>query len=205
MAPRTRAASTCCAVHTLTRAPLLLTSPLLTRWLRGAQAMTLPPEVGLTMTARMFTTLQLSASFGEMLCPFIMGIAFEMKHYNFFCERLAARAPRPHVVGHAGRAARRPSPVLHHGPCRATRHAPCPHAPLACPLSCLLSSHGCAARAPRRPVGLGGCCSRACSCSFARVGHADVADIGALPHLARVASHHTPPATPSPLSLPVGQ
>ena len=30
------------------------------------------------------TTLQLSASFGEMICPFIMGIAFQHRSYNSF-------------------------------------------------------------------------------------------------------------------------
>ena len=30
------------------------------------------------------TTLQLSASFGEMFCPFIMGIAFQLKAYPLF-------------------------------------------------------------------------------------------------------------------------
>ena len=36
------------------------------------------------MTPRMMTTLQLCASFGEMLCPFLMGLAFQLKHYELF-------------------------------------------------------------------------------------------------------------------------
>ena len=36
------------------------------------------------MAPRMMTTLQLSASFGEMFCPFIMGVAFQMKQYWLF-------------------------------------------------------------------------------------------------------------------------
>ena len=47
-------------------------------------AMTLPPEMGITMSPRMMTTLQLSASFGEMFCPFLMGIAFQMRQYWLF-------------------------------------------------------------------------------------------------------------------------
>ena len=47
-------------------------------------AVTLPAEMGITMTPRMMTTLQLSASFGEMFCPFIMGIAFQFKRYPLF-------------------------------------------------------------------------------------------------------------------------
>jgi len=47
-------------------------------------SVTLPPELGVQMTPRMMTTLQLCASFGEMLCPFIMGIAFQMKLYSLF-------------------------------------------------------------------------------------------------------------------------
>ena len=36
------------------------------------------------MTPRMMTTLQLCASFGEMLCPFLMGLAFQMRRYSLF-------------------------------------------------------------------------------------------------------------------------
>ena len=32
----------------------------------------------------MMTTLQLSASFGEMFCPFLMGIAFQYRRYELF-------------------------------------------------------------------------------------------------------------------------
>jgi hypothetical protein len=46
--------------------------------------MTLPPEMGITMTPRMMTVLQLCASFGEMLCPFLMGLAFQLKRYTWF-------------------------------------------------------------------------------------------------------------------------
>ena len=47
-------------------------------------AVTLPAEMGIRMSPRMMTTLQLSASFGEMLCPFLMGIAFQMRQYKLF-------------------------------------------------------------------------------------------------------------------------
>jgi len=47
-------------------------------------SMTLPPEMGITMSARMMTTLQLCASFGEMLCPFIMGLVFNYHRYSWF-------------------------------------------------------------------------------------------------------------------------
>ena len=32
----------------------------------------------------MMTTLQLSASFGEMFCPFVIGIAFQFRRYELF-------------------------------------------------------------------------------------------------------------------------
>lgn len=47
-------------------------------------AMTLPAEMGIVMTPRMLTCLQLAASFGEMLCPFLMGIAFNARAYMLF-------------------------------------------------------------------------------------------------------------------------
>ena len=37
-------------------------------------AITLPAEMGITMTPRMMTTLQLTNSFGEMFCPYLMGL-----------------------------------------------------------------------------------------------------------------------------------
>lgn len=45
---------------------------------------TLPPELGIQITPRMMTTLQLCASFGEMICPFVMGIFFQLHHYALF-------------------------------------------------------------------------------------------------------------------------
>ena len=56
-------------------------------------SVTLPPELGVQMTPRMMTTLQLCASFGEMLCPFIMGIAFQV-HLCSFPHRLLSRSAR---------------------------------------------------------------------------------------------------------------
>ena len=47
-------------------------------------AVTVPAEMGITMSPRMMTTLQLSASFGEMLCPLLMGIAFQYRRYSLF-------------------------------------------------------------------------------------------------------------------------
>ena len=47
-------------------------------------AVTLPSEMGIVMTPRMMTTLQLSASGGEMLCPFLMGLAFQLRAYRLF-------------------------------------------------------------------------------------------------------------------------
>jgi len=47
-------------------------------------AVTLPAEMGITMTPRMMTSLQLAASFGEMFCPFVMGVAFQYKAYSMF-------------------------------------------------------------------------------------------------------------------------
>lgn len=47
-------------------------------------AVTVPAEMGITMSPRMMTTLQLSASFGEMFCPFLMGIAFQFRRYSLF-------------------------------------------------------------------------------------------------------------------------
>jgi len=47
-------------------------------------AVTLPAEMGITMSPKMMTTLQLSASFGEMFCPFVMGVAFQLKAYAGF-------------------------------------------------------------------------------------------------------------------------
>ena len=47
-------------------------------------AVSVPTEMGITMTPKMMTTLQLSASFGEMFCPFLMGIAFQYRHYELF-------------------------------------------------------------------------------------------------------------------------
>jgi MFS family permease len=61
-------------------------------------AVTLPPEMGITMSPRMMTTLQLSASFGEMACPFLMGIAFQMRRYKYGGARACAqREPRVRV------------------------------------------------------------------------------------------------------------
>ena len=51
-----------------------------------AQSMTLPPELGIVMTPRMLMTIQLACSFGEMLGPFVIGLAFEMRRYSFFYE-----------------------------------------------------------------------------------------------------------------------
>jgi len=51
---------------------------------------TLPPELGIQITPRMMTTLQLCASFGEMLCPFIMGIAFQYRQYDLLYLLLIA-------------------------------------------------------------------------------------------------------------------
>ena len=47
-------------------------------------AVTVPTEMGIVMSPKMMTTLQLSASFGEMFCPFLMGIAFQFRHYYLF-------------------------------------------------------------------------------------------------------------------------
>ena len=47
-------------------------------------AVTVPTEMGIVMSPKMMTTLQLSASFGEMFCPFMMGIAFQFRHYYLF-------------------------------------------------------------------------------------------------------------------------
>ena len=47
-------------------------------------AVTLPSEMKVVMSPRMMTTLQLSASFGEMLCPFVMGLAFQLRRYSLF-------------------------------------------------------------------------------------------------------------------------
>ena len=55
-------------------------------------AVTLPAEMGITMTPRMMTTLQLSASFGEMFCPFLMGVAFQYGRYAAKRERSASEA-----------------------------------------------------------------------------------------------------------------
>jgi hypothetical protein len=51
-----------------------------------AQSMTLPPELGIVMTPRMLMTIQLACSLGEMLGPFVIGLAFEMRRYSFFYE-----------------------------------------------------------------------------------------------------------------------
>lgn len=47
-------------------------------------AVTVPAEMGITMSPQMMTTLQLAASFGEMFCPFLMGMAFQMRAYTMF-------------------------------------------------------------------------------------------------------------------------
>ena len=61
-------------------------------------AITLPAEMGIFMSARMLMTLQLCASFGEMLCPFVMGITFQFRAYQLFYILLFAwqgtRIPR---------------------------------------------------------------------------------------------------------------
>ena len=36
------------------------------------------------MTPRRMATLQLSASAGEMLCPFVLGIVFQFRLYDWF-------------------------------------------------------------------------------------------------------------------------
>lgn len=47
-------------------------------------AITLPPEIGIEMSPRMMTSLQLAGSFGEMFGPFAMGVGFEMHRYSLF-------------------------------------------------------------------------------------------------------------------------
>jgi len=45
---------------------------------------TLGPEARMEMTPRRMATLQLSASAGEMLCPFVLGVCFQFRLYHWF-------------------------------------------------------------------------------------------------------------------------
>ena len=45
---------------------------------------TLAPELNIDMTPKRMAILQFSASGGEMICPFLMGIIFQMRHYSWF-------------------------------------------------------------------------------------------------------------------------
>uniref|UniRef100_A0A7S3AQU9 Uncharacterized protein n=1 Tax=Haptolina ericina TaxID=156174 RepID=A0A7S3AQU9_9EUKA len=47
-------------------------------------AITLPAEEGIVLTPKMMTCIQLFASAGEMLCPFLFGIAFQFKYFFLF-------------------------------------------------------------------------------------------------------------------------
>ena len=53
-------------------------------------AVTVPVEMGIALTPRMMMTLQLCASFGEMICPFMMGIAFQFRAYSLFYTLILA-------------------------------------------------------------------------------------------------------------------
>lgn len=47
-------------------------------------AITLPPEIGIEMTPRSLMTLQFCASFGEMFCPFVVGVLFQWERHDLF-------------------------------------------------------------------------------------------------------------------------
>jgi len=51
-------------------------------------AITLPPEIGIEMTPRSLMTLQFCASFGEMFCPFVMGVLFQWQRFDLFGSML---------------------------------------------------------------------------------------------------------------------
>ena len=63
----------------------------------GGQSATLPPELGIQITPRMMTTLQLCASFGEMICPFVMGIFFQV-HFEICPGPPWTAGSRPHII-----------------------------------------------------------------------------------------------------------
>ena len=51
--------------------------------------LTLPPEANIEMTPNRMATLQLLASAGEMLCPFFVGMIFQVRLYSFFGPLIA--------------------------------------------------------------------------------------------------------------------
>jgi hypothetical protein len=51
--------------------------------------LTLPPEAGVRITPFRMATLQLMASAGEMLCPFFVGVLFQLRLYSWFGPLIA--------------------------------------------------------------------------------------------------------------------
>jgi hypothetical protein len=51
--------------------------------------LTLPPEAGVPVTPSRMATLQLMGSAGEMLCPFFVGVLFQLRLYSWFGPLIA--------------------------------------------------------------------------------------------------------------------